>query len=262
MFMNEKEIVNYIESRPEVLKELLSKCGYVKGKNVKMGDEIYSLSKLYGNDNFITEVLPGIYCECTGTCGNHCTGCKNACYVKKSYDIKPSVVVGHMRRTILMRYFLDEYKTALTGQLARKRKKAEVIRLDQSGEIETLKEFIMHKNIASDHKETSFYIYTKNMDTIGPYILQHANEFPDNFIILISIWNDQNIDWFLRLQHLPFIKAFVVKTGYDYNAAGIHIQTDCKAYNGKKLNKELTCYKCKKCFDHNPNHKIIGCDEH
>ena len=162
MFMNEKQIANYIAANETIKKDLLKKSRYCKGKNVKMG----------------------------------------------------------------------------------------------------LDEFIAHKDIANDHPETTFYLYTKNVDTIGPYILEHANKFPHNLIINISIWNEQNIEWFKRLQHLPFIKAFVVITGYDYSKSGIEIQTKCNAYNGKKLNKNITCYKCKKCFDKNKNHKIIGCDEH
>lgn len=244
---------------------ILKKALYVKGKNIKLGDEILTYSKLYGNELFeIPDVFPSV-CACVrGSCGKYCKGCKKACYVAKSYkDLRGKAIKkGHARRTIAMRYYPELMYEALTGQLARKRNKPEFLRIHQSGEIESSAEFETHIKVAKDHPETIFYMYTKAFDIVIPYLLQHENEFPKNFIILISIWNEYGIKEYNAVKHMDNIKAFVVNTGYDYSKHGIIPTCKCGAYNGRKMNHETTCYICKKCMLIAPEKKVILCDEH
>ena len=58
------------------------------------------------------------------------------------------------------------------------------------------------------------------------------------------------------------VKAFVYDDGYNYQDKGVNIQTYCKAYTmqgGKmSLNHNLTCDKCKKCFNRSASCQIIG----
>ena len=249
----------------EIFKSFIIKNSYYcSGGNIKLGKEILTWSKLYNNIDFtVNDVMPGVTCKCSGSCGNYCKGCSKTCYVKKSYDLHgASVIKGHARRTIATRFYINELQERLSLQLSRKRGKAACVRIHQSGEIESLSELIMHKNIAAEHPETVFFMYTKAFDIVIPYIIKHAAVWPDNFIILISIWNEYGIKEYNSVKHLPFIKAFICNTGYNYQAAGIECTTTCKAYNGKKLNHEITCFRCKKCFDKNINHKTILCDEH
>ena len=254
-------INNYVND-PEFKSFILRKARYCSGGNIKLGHEMLTWSKLMGNEDYTFSVMDGKECTCSGSCPFHCPGC----YVEKSYychgDGSKHVINGHAWRTIAVRYYLDDLKKELDGQLTRKRKKAPSVRLDQSGEIETLEELIMHKDIAINHPETVFFVYTKSYDIVVPYILQHANDWPENFIVLISIWHELGINEYKALAHLPFIKAFVVNDGYDYSIHGIFPTTTCKAYNGRKLNHAVTCFVCKKCFDNKPEHKIIFCDKH
>ena len=237
---------------------ILLKARYCKG-NIKTGYKVLTWSKLKGNKEYFIKDLKCCVC---GSCGKYCSGCDKGCYVTKSYRYS-SVIKSHAIRTIAIRYFLDDLKECLIKQLQRMRKKPDYVRIHQSGEFETLQEFLMHIDIARQFPDITFYAYTKAYDIIVPYILQHADTMPDNFIILISIWNECGIKEYNLLKHLPFIKAFVCLTGYDYAAAGIDITTVCNAYDSKgKLNHELTCDKCKKCMLCNDNNKCIGCVEH
>lgn len=246
-------------------KFVLKKCRYCSNGNIKLGKQILTWSKLYHHkEHEIADIMPGINVTCKGSCKKeYCNGCCNTCYVKKSYDLHGySVKKGHAWRTLATRFWIDELEQELDGQLTRKRNKAEIIRLDQSGELETLKEFIMHVNIAKKHPETVFFIYTKAFDIVINYMLEHEHDFPKNFIILISIWNEYGIKEYNMVKHMDNVKAFVVRTGFDYKQYGIIPTCVCEAYINGKLNHSETCYKCKKCFDNDKKHKVILCDEH
>ncbi len=234
----------------------LKKAKIASGGNIKLGASMGTWSKLMGDDEYHIEKLNMTVC---GSCGKHCIGCKKDCYVKASYRYG-SVIYGHAIRTIAMRDYLDDLAIQLARQLDRKKKPFEIIRINQSGEIETEKELNMWVSLARDHSETEFYLYTKAFDIVIPYLLK--TDLPKNITVLISIWHEYGIAEFNMVKHLPNVKAFVYLDGFDYEAHGIEIQTKCKAYDGKKLNHDLTCDKCKKCFDRCPWHQIIGCDAH
>ena len=225
------------------------------GGNIKLGN-MGSFSKLYGNDTFTTP-----YGDVTGTCGKHCEGCKEHCYVRKSYRYG-SVIKNHAKNTVAFREDLKRAFADLHTQLTRKRKPFDTIRINQSGEIETTQELIEWVELARLHKESNFYIYTKNylavfetIATIGP------ENIPDNFTILISIWHEIGINEYKLLANYDFIKAFVYIDGFDYSKYDIIPDTGCYAYDKYgKLNHDITCDKCRKCF--NRVHKVIGCAAH
>ena len=225
------------------------------GGNIKLGN-MGSFSKLYGNDIFDTP-----YGFVSGSCGGQCAGCKGECYVKKSYRYK-SVIKNHARNTLAFRIDLQRAFTDLHLQLTRKRKPFDVIRINQSGEIETTGELVKWVELARKHNETHFYIYTKNYTAVFNTIAVIGPEnFPDNFTILISIWHEIGIYEYKLLCKYSFIKSFVYNDyTFDYTGQGIVFDTTCKAYDGAKLNHDITCDKCRKCF--NRTHKIIACDAH
>lgn len=238
-------------------KEIIKKAKIASNGNIKLGN-MGTWSTLYGNDSHYVEKLGTSIC---GTCGNHCKGCKKDCYVRASCRYG-SVIYGHAIRTIAIRDYIDELEASLISQLKRKRKPFEYVRINQSGEIETLRQLEMFMNIASETPETDFYLYTKAFDIVIPYLLKNADVLPKNITILISIWHEYGIAEFNQVKHIPNIKAFVYCDGFDYEAVGLEIQTKCNAYEGKKLNHELTCDKCKKCMNRCETCKVIGCDAH
>lgn len=227
-----------------------------KSGNIKVG-RIWTWSTLMGNINWYIEKLG---CSVCGTCGNHCQGCMSACYVRKSYRYS-SVKYGHARNTLSLRLYPQETLEKLDGFIVRAKNKPDVIRINQSGEIESLAQFRIWKELASRHPEIKFYLYTKAFDIVIDELL--TEDTPSNLTVLISIWHESGITEFRAVEHLKNVKAFVYDDGFDYSAFGLEIQTYCKAYgeNGK-LNKEITCQKCKKCFNRSASHKVIGCLEH
>ena len=229
--------------------------------NIKTGKSILTWSKLYGNMMHYVERLN---ISVKGSCKcKYCKGCCKTCYVKKSYRHK-SVIYGHAIRTIAMRYFPHELFAVIDRQLQRMRKKAKYVRIHQSGEYESLQEFIFWLDMSRLHPETVFYCYTKAFDFIIPYLLQHENELPDNFIILISIWHNYGIKEFNAVKHIKTVKAFVYDDRtFNYAAAGIDITYYCAAYdiNGK-LDHDETCDECQACMLMDPVYKVIGCIAH
>ena len=224
--------------------------------NIKLGN-MATFSKLMGDDDYITPV--GIV---KGSCGKHCAGCKHACYVKKSYRY-PSVVLGHARNTLAMRLDIDQAFNDIDKQLSRKRHPFAVVRVHQSGEIESPLELLKWVLLARKHPESVFYTYTKNFNAVYALIssIRNGFEMPDNFIINLSVWHEYGMKEYEDLKEYSFIKAFVYMDGFDYESNGLNIQTTCTAYdNDGKLNHAITCDKCKKCFG--KTFKVIGCLDH
>lgn len=221
--------------------------------NIKLGN-MGTTSKLMGNDDIYVKSL-GISVK--GSCGCHCKYCDKACYVRKSYRY-PSVILGHARTTIAFREDLAKAFEQMDLQLTRKKKPFAQVRINQSGEIETTAELLGYVGLAKNHPETDFYLYTKNFDAVRETIA--STTLPDNLTILISIWHEYGLTEYHEFESIPNIKAFVYMDGYKYDLA---IGTTCRAYdeNGK-LDHNITCDKCRKCFDRKANHKVIGCNEH
>lgn len=230
------------------------KALFGKNGNIKLGNT-WTFSKLATDKLFISEIG-----TCTGSCGKYCAGCSKACYVVKSYRY-PSVVKGHMRNSLAFRLDLFKAFDDLRKQLMRARKKPSLVRINQSGEMESELEVRLWSELAKEFPNIRFWFYTKAFDLVTPLLLDGS--IPDNMTVLFSIWHEYGIQEFKKVMHLDNVKAFVYCDGFDYEAHGIHVTTMCNAYdkNGK-LNHELTCDKCTKCFSRLASHKIIGCFEH
>ena len=219
-----------------------------KSGNIKLGNT-WNFSTVYG-DSLKSVVFNGEKFESTGTCGHYCAGCKNDCYVKKSYRY-PSVVFSHIRNTIAIRTnpvaAFEDLETAIYNA----KTKPDIIRVNQSGELENV--FIFRKwcELATKFPNITFWLYTKAYNIVINDLL--AESVPENMTILFSIWHEYGINEYKKVAHLKNVKAFVYDDGYDYKTAGIEIQTYCTAYkmiDGKmSLNHNITCDRCKKCFN-------------
>lgn len=236
---------------------------FVKQGNIKLGASIWTWNKLAGS---------GIIAGCKGTCGNHCKGCynpedpkKSPCYVFKSYRQygwdNGTPVRAHIRNTNIIRKNIKQAFEDIRSQLKRAKNKPKVIRLHSSGELETTKELRMWLETASMYPETSFYIYTKAFKIVDKVLTSlKAEEIPKNFFINISVWHNNGIKMYNKWKHLETIRAFVYDDGYDYSKK-LKIDCYCPAYNKEgKLSHELTCDKCKICFQSKA--KVCGCYSH
>lgn len=241
-----------------------NKPRFNKQGNIKLGEGIYSWSKLYGDMDY-KYLLFGEEKTIKGTCQHCCEGCKGTCYVKKSMRYS-TVIASHIRNTLAFRNDLNWAFDILNGILDRARKKPIAVRIDQSGELETVEEFLKWNESALKHPKQQFFIYTKRFNIVIPTLLRLYEEgnLAPNFVINISIWHELGIKEFQQVKHIPNVKAFVYDDGtFDYAKYGIVPQTWCNAYGDDgKLNHDITCAKCKKCFNCHPKCQIIFCHEH
>ena len=237
----------------------MCKPGFDKKGNIKLGN-MYTFSKLYGNQEHYIKAYD--FCV-KGTCGKYCSGCKNNCYVKASYRYG-SVILKHAANTIASRTDLIGLFDILDKTIARAKNKPDTIRINQSGEIESREEFICWILLANKYPNINFYLYSKAFDLVIPEIkARHkAGTLPKNLTILISVWHEYGAKEFNEIKHIPNIKAFVYNDGFNYETVGIKANTKCYAYNGKKLNHDITCDKCRKCFSRHERDKVIFCDSH
>lgn len=228
-------------------------CKIYANGNTKLGN-MGSFSKLYGNKTYwINDLNMAV----KGTCGNYCAGCEKECYVRKSYR-HGSVMLNHARNTVSMRENTKQSFKDMDLQMSRKRKPFEIVRIHQSGEFEKAEEVDGWSDLARKHPETKFYVYTKAYDLVVPKLLDGT--IPSNLTVLISIWHSYGMSEYEMVKSLPNVKAFVVDDGYDY---GLEFDTRCMAYDSKgKLNHNITCDKCKKCFNRGKKSKVIACYEH
>lgn len=230
----------------------------VGGGNIKLGDNplFGSWSTMKGGDDEVRYVKK-YGGSCSGTCGDCAKHCSSSCYVNHSYRYG-SVIQRHAVNTTYIKENLDLTFKILDDQLTRKKDKFQIIRINQSGELTGYKELKLWIKLALKHPETKFYVYTKNYKAVKK-IVDSSMEVPDTFTILISIWHKQGVKEFDKWKHLSYVKAFV----YDDGTMFIKPQTYCKAYdeNGK-LDHNVSCEKCRKCFNRNNNHKIIACKSH
>ena len=269
----------------ELKKLILEKAKISSGttaNNIKLG-EMGTWAMLFGNCDWD---IPELDVTVKGTCGEHCKGCFNldnprcsACYVAKSYvkytnknkdktvgDIlknKCCVKLGHAYRTIAMTMFRDDLIDSLDGQLKRKQKKFETIRINESGELTCYEDLDLWCELSKMHPETVFYLYTKNYKVVRKALINGI--VPNNLFINISIWHEYGIKAYLEMKDHPQIRAFCLVdkkwTIEKYMSKGIEIASMCGAYNEKgKMNHAVTCDKCKKCFS--KKNKCVGCYEH
>ena len=251
------------------------KAKFTGNGNTKLGRKMGVWSVLMGDDEYF---IPELGLTVRGTCGGHCAACKHDCYVRKSYmrytaraTGKCSVKLGHARNTIALRENLEQCFADLNGQLNRKRVPFDQIRLNQSGEIENAEQFDMWCRLAASHPETEFYVYTKDYEIVVPALL--SGKVPNNFTVLISVWHEIGIAEFLKVAHLENVKAFVyvdhnkdVVNGWtvaDYRERGLEITTLCNAYDiHGKMDHNITCDRCTKCFNRVAKCKVVGCFAH
>lgn len=242
--------MNYIMNKND-------RAQFNKSGNIKLGNT-WNFSTVYG-DEIKSIIYNGTEYTARGTCGNNCKGCKNDCYVRKSYRY-PSVLYSHIRNTIAIRTNPAAAFNDLETAIEKARVKPDIIRINQSGELESKAMLTGWCEMAKRHPKIKFWLYTKAYNIAIPALL--AGQVPENMTVLISVWHNFGTKEFSKVAHLENVKAFVFDDGYKYKKAGLEIQTYCKAYTmqaGKMtLNHNITCDKCKKCFNRSAGCKVIG----
>ena len=230
------------------------KYKFLRDGNIKLGETMATWSTLMGDEEID---VPALGRKVKGTCQN-CSSCKHDCYVAKSYRRYPSVPYGHARNTLGLRFAEDKVFADLDKQLFRARKPIRIVRLNQSGELESEEQFGRWCRLAANHPNTKFYIYTKMFDYVIPGLL--AGKVPSNFIVLFSVWHDKGAAEFEMVKHIRNVKAFVYDDGKQLAETPT---VYCEAYDAKgHLDHNHSCETCGRCFVPVESWKIVGCHAH
>ena len=228
------------------LEDCTAKC-HISKSNIKTN--IPSWSTYPGNDTIYLKDGRKVS-DMLGTCkGANCKTCKNwdSCYAIRMLRY-PNVAKSYIENTMFLRENINGLEKCLVNDI--KPLKSDMFRFDVSGEIETFEQFIMFLSVAYQIPNKTFYVYTKNYDILYRYFSTKC-ELPNNFHVLISIWHESGIKCYNDLKEHENIHCFIYNDGFDYKSYGLELldSCQCKAYdkNGK-LNHNITCIKCKKCW--------------
>ena len=220
------------------------------GYNIKLGEGVASWSTLKGSELLY---IPRLEKRVRGTCKD-CDYCTKDCYVNKSYHRYPKTALyGHAVNTIGLRNCPSKVFADLHRQLS-STKRFNIVRINQSGDIENLQELEMWVSLALLHPNFTFYLYTKRFNMAVEFI--ENNPLPANFHINFSISHEPRINEYFTVASNPNVHAFVYDDGETYIDATDH----CRAYLNGKLNHSITCERCKKCY--RPGSKVIYCTSH
>lgn len=251
MFDEIKRIVTPSEGiRKFIFNPKTYKYHFSESGNIKVG-RIATWSTLMGDYTY--KGLRGVLRNIVGTCVNcrEC-GCVKACYVRASYRF-PSVIYSQAVNTWGLRHAIDKVANDLAEQLSKG--KINIVRINQSGEIENEEQLSMWCTLAGKFPKIPFYLYTKNFDAVTKFLKDGL--VPGNFTILFSVWHETGVKEYNSVKHLPNVKAFV----YDDKKNLVLVpKTYCPAYKDGKLDHDWTCERCGLCF--RSKVKIVGCADH
>ena len=196
---------------------------HVSQGNAKIGKGIWSFSTLPGNeDHLLVTSTHGLLTDVPGTCSKYCDGCFNGgCYAVRDAKLHHNATIpAWAENTLLLRSgrlwgeigrflylkngrackMLDVYnENVRLGKpdlppreeiLAAARGIATVkyFRIHVSGELEDVQQLMMWNQIASNHPETVFGMYTKNYDALAKFF-ELGCELVDNFVVNVSEWH-------------------------------------------------------------------------
>ena len=185
--------------------EVLYKFGTEDGKvslslgNTKIGKMI-NWSTLPGNEDNVLIAKGRKLTNVTGTCSHNCNGCFKNCYARSSALQHHNSVIGPWaRNTIMIRDHIEECFAEIDRQIRVINKKYyttgkpedlnyKFFRINVSGELNSLEELEHWNQLALDHPEIKFGIYTKNSEVIIPFFEKHG-QTAENFTINISEWH-------------------------------------------------------------------------
>lgn len=241
-----------------------AKLHLAKGNN-KIGKGIWAFATVPGNEEHRPTLSDGtVLSNVVGTCSKYCDGCaKNgACYAWRDYMLHHNVTVqSWSENTNLLRSgrLFEEIDKFITEKNKNPEKlKVETFRINTSGEIESLEQFVGWNNLALKHPEVTFGIYTKNYDVVEAFLLTHENTAP-NFVVNISQWNHV-ADQFLS-KHAGKFNVFEydesnkkTTTLTEADQERLSKLTHCPAVmqNGRHRLLEdgtpVTCDMCRKCY--------------
>ena len=194
---------------------------HVSKGNAKIGKGIWSFSTLPGNEDHLLTLKGGeLLTDVPGTCSKYCEGCfGGGCYAVRDAKLHHNATIpAWAENTALLRSGklweeLDTFLTLKNGRalkylretpydasddtaereryvaVARGLATVKYFRIHVSGEIEDANQLRRWNQIARQHPETVFGMYTKNFDALAEFLDDEPEGFAENFVINVSEWH-------------------------------------------------------------------------
>lgn len=226
--------------------------GKLGGKNTGL----MAVGYLSGKNPTFADGTPTTDCRSTCHCVE-CGACDNGnCYAVRGETRFPNTRKNRIENTLqlrndIMQHFSDMYWTIKDNNI-------KIVRYTESGEIESLDQFMHLYRLSMDLPAVKFYLYTKNYVVLREFFRNHV--LPKNLVVLVSVWGDHGVKEWEEFKKYYNVKCFAVNSD-------LKVTCFCPAYrkdeNGKtyRVNDDrVKCGNCKLCFDSTA--KIIGCLEH
>ena len=220
-----------------------------KHGNTKTGDE-WLLNTLPGENPILVQGQP--ITNMKGSCLGICDGCEPFCYAihgcqQHHNSVMPSVI----KNSSLYRHDKKRFMKEIINELANWRTKnntEKVFRWHSSGEIENYNYLEMMMLIAIMFPSIHFYTYTKKFKLVEKYLDKHG-DFPANFIMNLSVWEDNLIKSGFNLKYLSKVQCFEWKdtiSVQEYNHS-IHCKSVVHLVEGEKKGHLDHSHNCKEC---------------
>ncbi|MBQ1789869.1 MAG: hypothetical protein II008_06825 [Oscillospiraceae bacterium] len=255
---------------------------HVSKGNSKIGKGIWSFSTLPGNeDHLLVTSTHGLLTNIPGTCSKYCDGCFNGgCYAVRDAKLHHNATIpAWAENTLLLRSGrlweeVDTFLTLKNGKalkylrgtpydasddaaeleqylaVARGLAVVKYFRIHVSGELENAEQLRRWNQIARQHPETTFGIYTKNYDALAEFLDDEPEGFANNLVVNVSEWHGVAKP-FLEKYAWAKLNVFVYDDHVEPDVAKLpHCPAVTKEGHHTILpdGSPMTCDRCGRCY--------------
>ena len=174
-----------------------------------------------------------------GTCGGVCGECKHDCYAVRMARglFRGKCMPAWIKNTIILRNNPQRVVDDIVAFCIRKRSVQDVFRINTSGEVENICQWLMWFEIAERCPQTRFYLYTKNTDGLCWAVVGNDRKIPENLTVNVSQWNN-------TVKNPLGLQEFVYDDGTEPEVDKL---PHCPAVSKEGRETGVQCRQCQRC---------------
>lgn len=195
-----------------------------------------------------------------GTCGKHCKECFKECYaVRYLKQHHNTCVMPYAKNTIILRHDPEKLRRAIKEYCDKNILK--YFRFHTSGEIESVSQMELYKQICEDNPDVNFYLYTKAFGILQEWfdgLMDKQERVPDNLVINLSEWHG-NLQFMTEPTTNNYFRHCNIFS-YDDGKSGAKVEamTHCPAVDKKGNETGITCAQCRRCMNKGNNTAVYA----